>query len=542
MAHISMSQKPHSIFPVQNLFHSKKLYPFPKFMDKRPSILASPLQEGLLNATICLGQFLSQGSITMSLSTMNIVLESFSKLQKQEIPSSQQVWFMGSFALTVGTFILISGRLGDLFGLKKMFLFGWFWAALWSLITGITYYTQSSVFYIVCRALQGIGFAFILPCGMGILGTVYPNGKRKNLAFGAVGASAPVGATIGCLMAAVVAQTWWWPWAYWLLCITCFIVGCISIYAIPDPFKHHDISAGEAIRRFDTTGSLLGIAGLVLFNFVWNQGPVVGWRTPYVIALLVVGVLLLVAFFTYELLFATHPLLPRAIFNKRIGLVLFCMSFGWGSFGVWQYYYWHILLNLRNYTPILGAVSYIPLLVLGIVAALLVGTFITKRRAPFIICGSMIGFMSGCIILSVAPVHQTYWRLTFGQMFLLTWGMDASFPAALLILSDYLPKEHQGMAGSLVNTVINYSVSLFLAVASAVEAERVRRNATPLEGYRAGLYFGIGVAGMAVAAAVVFILVEAKPTPAEPVETKDGGLESTPAEPVESKGEPSTEP
>lgn len=415
---------------------------------------------------------------------------------------------MGLYALTVGTFILISGRIGDLFGLKKMFIFGWLWLCLWTLITGITYYSHLLVFYIVCRALQGIGFAFVLPCGMGILGTVYPNGKRKNLAFGMVGALAPIGATIGCLMAAVVAQTWWWPWCYWLLLITCFLLGAVSLYAIPDPFKHYDYTIKEAFDRFDMTGSLLGISGLVLFNFVWNQGPVVGWSTAYVIALLVVGVLLIALFFTYELLWAKTPLLPRGIFNKRIGLVLFCMAFGWGLFGVWQYYYWHILLNLRKYLAIMGAVSYIPLLVLGIVAALLVGTFISKQRAPYIIFGAMVGFMCGCIILSVAPVDQTYWRLTFGQMFLLTWGMDASFPAASLILLDFLPKEHQGMAGSLTNTVINYSVSLFLAMASTVEAERKRRGASELQGYRAGLYFGIGVAATAVAAAVVFIAIE----------------------------------
>lgn len=91
-------------------------------MDPRPAILKSPLQEICFQFIICMAQFLAQGSIAMSLSTMNIISDSFSTLQGKQIESTQTVWFMGSYALTLGTFILVSGRLGDLFGLRNMFL------------------------------------------------------------------------------------------------------------------------------------------------------------------------------------------------------------------------------------------------------------------------------------------------------------------------------------------------------------------------------------------------------------------------------------
>ncbi|SGZ52106.1 CIC11C00000004218 [Sungouiella intermedia] len=473
-------------------------------VDPRPPILKSPLQELAFQATICLAQFLSQGSVTMSLSTMNIVLESFSERSGHEVP----MWFMGSYALTLGTFILISGRLGDLFGLRKIFVLGWLWAAFWCLITGLSYYSNSSEFFIICRAFQGIGFALIIPCGMGIMGTVYPNGKRKNLSFAFVGASAPVGATIGCLMAGVVGQLWWWCWAFWLLSICCVILAILSMYAIPGEFKHHNYTLREAYDKFDMWGSIVGIVGLILFNFVWNHGPVAGWGLAYIIVLLIVSIALLVGFFYLELCLVSHPLLPRSIFNRRIGLVLLCMSLGWGLFGIWQYYYWSLMMNLRGYTPIATAVTYMPLLILGITASLFVGFFMSKRRAPYIVCGAMIGFMCGCIFLSILPVHQTFWKLSFGQMFLLAWGMDCSFPAASLILSDFLPEEHQGMAGSLVNTVVNYSVSLFLAIGSTVEVQMYARTADYLKSYRATVYLGIGISAMAVLFSIVFIVTE----------------------------------
>ena len=75
---------------------------------------------------------------------------------------------------------------------------------LFSAITGLSNYV-SVEFFIICRALQGIGFALLIPCGMGILGNIYPNGERKNLVFGCVGANGPAGAFFGAFIAALIA-------------------------------------------------------------------------------------------------------------------------------------------------------------------------------------------------------------------------------------------------------------------------------------------------------------------------------------------------
>lgn len=475
-------------------------------MDSRPKIFKSWYQEIALQACVCFGQFLSQGSVSVSLSTMSTVQDYFGKYGAT---SSQTVWYMGAYALTLGTFILISGRLGDLFGLRKMFVFGWFWCAFWGIISGLSYFSHSSVMFIVCRALMGIGFAFVIPNGVGILGTVYPNGKRKNVAFSFFGAAAPVGATISGIMAALVAEKWRWDGSFYLLAIFCFLLGCLSLYAIPDPFNHNNYTFKEGMARFDLGGSILGVAGMILFNFVWNQGPVVGWGTPYVIVLLVLSVLLLCLFFAYELYWAQHPLLPRNIFTMRIGLILLCMSLGWGLFGIWQYYYWTMMMELRHYSSIETSLTWIPLLVVGMTAAMTVGQVISRKTAPYIICAAMLGFFGGSVCLANLEIDQTFWRVSFGQMFLLGWGMDLSFPSASIILSDFLPKENQGMGGSLVNTVVNYSVSLFLAISSTADAQFNKNSGgNVLTGYRAGIWFGVGCVGVAVLMAGVLILVE----------------------------------
>lgn len=471
-------------------------------LDPRPTIFTSSHHEIIVVTLICLAQFFTQAGITLSLSTMNIILKSF-----DTIDSAKQVWFMGSYALTVGTFILISGKLGDLLGLKLIFVIGWIWTTVFSAITGLSNYV-SVEFFIICRALQGIGFALLIPCGMGILGNIYPNGERKNLVFGCVGANGPAGAFFGAFIVALIAQLWWWPWIFWLLSIGCVVLTIISMIYIP-PITHHKLeSYSEFFKRIDPLGTLTVIIGLILFNFVWTQGPVVGWNTAYIIALLIIAVLLIVAFFIIELYIAKYPLVPKSVFNLKIGMVLACISCGWGSFGIWQYYYWNIILNLRKYTPIAGSLTYVPFLVMGIIAAIASSIIISHTKPSYIISFSTICFMVGCLMLSVTPIQQSYFRLTLGQMFILCWAMDMSFPAASIILSDYLPNHHQGMAGSLVSTVINYSVSLFLGMSSCVETEIKLSTHNVLLSYRSGLYFGIGVASLGIFCSLIFIFVQ----------------------------------
>lgn len=473
----------------------------------RPAVFKSCLHEISTVYMICLAQFLAQGGVLMALSTKNIILQSFND---PNFDHSQAVWFMGSFALTVGTFILISGKIGDVFGLKLVFVVGWVWVSILSIITGFSYYSKSVIFFIICRALQGIGFALILPCGMGILGTLYPNGERKNIAFGCVGALGPSGAFFGAFMAAVIAQLAWWPWVFWIMGIVAAIGAVISYWVIPMELTNKECSTREKLRRIDTYGSLTGVAGLVLLNFVWTQGPVVGWGTAYIIILLVVSLALTGIFFYLEVKVIEMPLLPAGVFNRKIGLCLLCLGLGWGSFGIWQYYYWSLLLDLRHYTPIHGGLTYLTFCIMGIIAALLCGFIMSRTSPSYIISFASIAFMCGCIMLSVTPVKESFFRMSFGQLFILVWGMDLSFPAASLILSDNLPIEQQGMAGLLVTTVTNFSVSLILGISSTAEIEVFRRTGDTLLSYRAALYLGIGVSGLGVLCSFVFIYQQLK--------------------------------
>ena len=168
-------------------------------------------------AIICSAQLLTQAGFAQAIVPLHIIGESFGALNPGQLS-----WFTAAYSLTVGTFILIAGRLGDIFGHKLLFVSGFVWYALWSLVAGLTVYSHSYIFLDVCRALQGIGPALLLPNALAILGRTYLPGRRKNMAFSLFGATAPNGFLVGAVFSALLSQRVWWPWVSTYLSLSLF--------------------------------------------------------------------------------------------------------------------------------------------------------------------------------------------------------------------------------------------------------------------------------------------------------------------------------
>lgn len=138
------------------------------------------------------------------------------------------------------------------------------------------------------------------------------------------------------MFSSLFAQFSWWPWAFWTEAIAClamvpavyFVIPEDVILDAPDPELTSASSSQSSGSidgpRFDWLGAALGIGGLVLVNFAWNQAPIVGWRTPYTYVLLVVGIVLVGAFLVVEGR-VQGALVPTTIWNRRISMMLACM-------------------------------------------------------------------------------------------------------------------------------------------------------------------------------------------------------------------------
>src|ERR1700734_2202502 len=112
-------------------------------------------------ATVSCAQLMTQASLGQAIATLHIIGDSFGTQN-----NGQLSWFAAGYSLTVGTFILITGRLGDMYGHKKLFMSSFVWFSVWSLLAGLSVYSSSKICFDICRAFQGIGPATVLPNGL----------------------------------------------------------------------------------------------------------------------------------------------------------------------------------------------------------------------------------------------------------------------------------------------------------------------------------------------------------------------------------------
>lgn len=135
----------------------------------------SPVREFLFVSIICLAQFMTQAALGQVLAIIHVIGDHYSITNPGTLS-----WLIAGYSLTVGTFILMAGRLGDVFGYKRMLIIGFSWFAFWSVIEGLANHSNH-VLFIFARVFAGIGPAIVLTNGLAILGATYAAGPRKGM-------------------------------------------------------------------------------------------------------------------------------------------------------------------------------------------------------------------------------------------------------------------------------------------------------------------------------------------------------------------------
>lgn len=450
-------------------------------------------QEILFVGVICCAQFCTQAGLGQCLAILHVIGDSYAISNPGELS-----WLIAAYSLTAGSFILLAGRFGDVYGYKRMLIIGFSWFSLWSMVAGLAVYSNH-VLFTFARVFQGMGPAIILPNGLAILGASYAPGPRKAMVFSIFGATAPGGAVVGAAFAGLFNLAWW-PWTFWSFAIALACIAVVGSYVIPEPPKKiaKTMTVRGKIAELDLLGGLVGVTALILINFAWNQSGVVTWAKAYVYVCLILGGFFAAAFFFIELRVAPSPLIPFDALSPDVAFVLACVVCGWSCFGIWVYYIWQFYEQLRGSSPLLGAAFLSPAAVSGAIASVTTGFLLGRLRPAWVMTIALTAFTVGAILIATAPIGQSYWAQTFVCTVIIPWGMDMSFPAATLILSNAVAQEHQGIAASLVNTVVNYSISLALGFAGTVEGQVNHGGSNPgdiLLGFRGAWYFAIGTSG-----------------------------------------------
>ncbi|KAK3935941.1 major facilitator superfamily domain-containing protein [Diplogelasinospora grovesii] len=413
---------------------------------------------------------------------------SFSRLLGAgDVGPGQANWMAASFALTQGAFVLISGRLGAVYGHQRILLLGLSVIVFFSLINGFctTYNT-----FVAARAFTGIGGGLIMPNAVAMITIMLPPGRSRNITTGIFAGSAPIGGWLGILLGGIFTQLTNWQYLFWFLAGLGTVVGGGLWWLFP---REQPVDKGGKI---DYIGAALGLSGMILFNVVWNQAPSVGWSTPYEIVLLLLSLALFGSFLLWESR-CKEPIMPLSIFTKAptFGALVLVVLLSYMSFGIslWYMIAWQQLV--RGWTVMELAVGWIPFGLGAATAVLFAAWLIPRLAAQWIMAIGVAATLVANLLLATMPEQQNYWIQTFPAILISSTCPDFVYVAAQIIASNSVGRREQGIAGSLIGTLNLYGNALGLGFAGTIETEVHKYpGSTQVKGYRAALFFGFALA------------------------------------------------
>src|ERR1051325_6468547 len=216
-------------------------------------------------------------------------------------------WVLIAYAITFGGFLLLGGRMADLYGRKRIFLVGLVLFPLASLVCGLA---NSAGVLIASRAVQGLGAAIISPAALSIVTTTFEEGAERNKALGIWGALGGSGAAAGVLFGGILTKYLGWEWIFYVNVPVGALVFGLTLPFVPES------RADLGHRRFDAAGAVTVTSGLALLVYAISKAPDVGWGSARTILLLLASVAVLAAFVLIEQR-SRAPVMPFSIFRVK---------------------------------------------------------------------------------------------------------------------------------------------------------------------------------------------------------------------------------
>ncbi|CAG9271954.1 putative transmembrane efflux protein [Burkholderia cepacia] len=443
---------------------------------------------------LCLGVLM----IVLDSTIVNVALPSIST--DLHFTETALVWVVNAYLLTFGGCLLLGGRLGDLYGQRRMFLAGLVVFTLASLACGLA---QSQTMLIAARAVQGLGGAVVSAVSLSLIMNLFTEPGERARAMGVYGFVCAGGGSIGVLLGGLLTSSLSWHWIF----LVNLPIG-IAVYAMCVALLPR-LRAPAGTARLDVAGAVTVTASLMLAVYGIVGGNEAGWLSTQTVVLIGAAVALLALFIAIEARVA-HPLMPLTLFAARnvalanvIGVLWAAAMFAW--FFLSALYMQRVL----GYGPLQVGLAFLPANLIMAAFSLGLSARIVMRfgiRGP--IAAGLLIAACGLALFSRAPVDGGFaWHVLPG-MTLLGIGAGVAFnPMLLAAMSDVDPAD-SGLASGIVNTAFMMGGALGLAVLASLAAARTdvlaAANAAPLDalngGYHAAFAFG---AAFAAAAALI---------------------------------------
>ncbi|KAL4782458.1 major facilitator superfamily domain-containing protein [Aspergillus varians] len=417
--------------------------------------------------------------------------------ESMHVKPTYATWIAASYGLTQGTFVLMSGRLGDVYGHRKMLLGGGAWLVLCCFLSTFCY--NNFFAFVTMRALAGVGGASIMPNAVAMITITNPPGRVRNLSLGFFAASAPLGGYLSALFLGAFLENTHWRWFF--IFVAC--LGAMTFIPLWVLSRNRVTSARN--EKIDWIGAALGTSSLILFNFVWNQAPSVGWTTPYEIALLIISLILFALFIIWEHK-TPHPMMPPEIFKApSFAVLVLVILLDYMAVGTVLWYQILWLQDVWHWSTLQFAIGWTPFVICGTGAACLAAWLIPRLAAQWILALGTVTVMVSTVLMATVPQEQSYWAQVFPSVVLFSFCPDLVYAAGQIIASNTVRRNQQGVAGSIIGTLNLYGNSLGLGFASTVEVQIARATGDAITGYRAALYFGVAISAVALLLDVAFV-------------------------------------
>lgn len=449
-------------------------------------------------AILCLGDLM----IVLDTTIVNVALPSIQA--DLGFTQASLVWVVNAYMLTFSGFLLLGGRLGDLYGQRRLFLIGLAVFTLASLACGLA---QTQAFLIAARAIQGIGGAIVSAIALSLIMNLFTNPAERAKAMGFFGFVMAGGGSVGVFLGGILTGAFDWHWVFLVnipIGILVFIL-CLSLF---------EKRVGQHVR-LDVLGAITITASLMLAVYGIVGGNAVGWLAPKTLALLIGALAVFLTFLFIEKR-AAAPLVPLDIFKKGNIAVVSVIGILWSA-GMFACFFLSALYMqlVLGYDPLRVSLAFLPsnvimaLLSLGLSARLVMRFGVKKNLAV-----GMALLAVGLFLFTIAPANASLWIHILPGMLLIGLGAGMAFNPVLLAGTADIPQHESGLASGVLNTSFMMGGSLGLAILASVAEFRtesmVAAGASQINALLSGyhLAFFAGALCAVVAAVLTFWLRE----------------------------------
>jgi EmrB/QacA subfamily drug resistance transporter len=433
---------------------------------------------------------------------------------------SELAWVVNAYLISFGGFLLLGGRLGDLFGHRRLFLLGIGLFTLASLACGLA---SSQGMLVAARAVQGLGGAVVSAVALSLIITLFTEPAERAKAMGVFGFVASGGGSIGVLLGGILTDVLDWHWIFLVNVPIGVAVVILSLRLLPGE------RGAAAAGRLDVAGAVTVTAALMLAVYAIVNGNEVGWTTLRTLGLLGVSAALLGLFLLIEAR-VSSPLMPLGLFKLRNLAVSNIVGILWAAAMFAWFFLSALYLQLvLGYSPLQVGLAFLPGNLVMMALSIGVSAKLVMRYGVRIPLAAGLGVAAiGLLLFARAPVDGNFVVDVLPSMILLGLGAGIAFNPVLLAAMSDVEQSDAGLASGIVNTAFMMGGALGLAVLASLAASRTdslrASGEAPLEALAGGYHaaFLLGAVFAATAAVVGGVFLRTRSMPAHEAEEAPG--------------------